>query len=52
MRKLYKAVAVLMALAMLAGFALADGVPEVTDMELEDTVDLEIGEVQMPDAVD
>lgn len=52
MRKLYKAVAVLMALAMLAGLALADGVPEVTDMELEDTVDLEIGEVQMPDAVD
>ena len=47
MRKLMKAIALLMAMAMLAGLTLAEDIPEVPDGDLEmpeDAGDLEIGE--------
>jgi len=54
MRKLLKAVALLMALAMLAGLALSEGVLEApeTELDIEDTEGLAIGEAPTADVVD
>jgi hypothetical protein len=52
MRKLMKAIALLMAMAMLAGLTLAEDIPEVPDGDLEmpeDAGDLEIGEGAIPE---
>ena len=53
-RKLYEAVALLIALAMLAGLALSEGMLEAPDMglDIEDAEILEFDEMASPDVVD
>lgn len=53
-RKLFKTIALLMALALLAGLALSEGVLEAPDMglDIEDTEGLELGEGPIADVVE
>ena len=53
-RKLYKVVALLMALAMLAGLALSEGELDALDMgfDLQQGGNVEIDETQIPDTVE